>query len=54
MKAEADPTLWLHPTPGPTFRRPVPSTLSREESMADEPRDQKPKIRLSQLSHGAG
>ena len=26
----------------------------REEPMADEPRDQKPKIRLSQLSHGAG
>ena len=27
---------------------------SREETMANEPRDQRPKIRLSQLSHGAG
>ncbi len=27
---------------------------SPEETMADEPRDQRPTIRLSQLSHGAG
>jgi hypothetical protein len=38
----------------PDLARRTLSTPSREEPMADEPRDQRPKIRLSQLSHGAG
>jgi len=29
-------------------------SAEREDWMTNEPRDQKPKIRLSQLSHGAG
>ena len=34
--------------------RMIASSPNPEETMANEPRDQRPKIRLSQLSHGAG
>ncbi len=38
------------PTAARTHERP----RTAEEQMADEPRDTRPEIRLSQLSHGAG
>ena len=38
-----------HTPGGRTFQQP-----GHEETMTNEPRDQRPKIRLSQLSHGAG
>jgi hypothetical protein len=34
--------------------RGIPLTQTLEDALAKEPRDQRPEIRLSQLSHGAG
>ena len=43
------------PYPGTVFRWPGPQTSSPlPPPMTDRPRDQRPRIRLSQLSHGAG
>jgi hypothetical protein len=40
--------------PLPHVHRFVAHEREPEEAMASEPRDKRPEIRLSQLSHGAG
>jgi hypothetical protein len=47
-------TLGLPEPPGRTHRGVALAHPNPEETMADEPRDKRSEIRLSQLSHGAG